>query len=172
MAGGRGNPGLGRGLPLSLRPGRRRSPTAYPRSVPRGRRVFLAAFAAALGPLSFGFALGYSSPAIPSLRRAAPPAPRLSDDAASWFGVRPPPGTPHAHPGDARGAPPPAWLGADAETLRRFRPGSPARGRPLPDHQPGTRSPSRGGRWGWVEGEVGPRPPAPPPQLAAARRPS
>ncbi|XP_036185498.1 solute carrier family 2, facilitated glucose transporter member 8 isoform X2 [Myotis myotis] len=52
-----------------------------------GRRVFLAAFAAALGPLSFGFALGYSSPAIPSLRRAAPPAPRLSDDAASWFGA-------------------------------------------------------------------------------------
>ncbi|KAF6127222.1 solute carrier family 2 member 8 [Phyllostomus discolor] len=29
-------------------------------SVRRGRRVFLAAFAAALGPLSFGFALGYS----------------------------------------------------------------------------------------------------------------
>lgn len=56
-------------------------------SAPRGRRVFLAAFAAALGPLSFGFALGYSSPAIPSLRRAAPPAPRLSDDAASWFGA-------------------------------------------------------------------------------------
>ncbi|XP_045427998.1 solute carrier family 2, facilitated glucose transporter member 8 isoform X3 [Pipistrellus kuhlii] len=56
-------------------------------SVPRGRRVFLAAFAAALGPLSFGFALGYSSPAIPSLRRAAPPAPRLSDAAASWFGA-------------------------------------------------------------------------------------
>ncbi|KAM7092704.1 solute carrier family 2, facilitated glucose transporter member 8 isoform 2-T2 [Molossus nigricans] len=56
-------------------------------SVPRGRRVFLAAFAAALGPLSFGFALGYSSPAIPSLRRATPPAPRLDDDAASWFGA-------------------------------------------------------------------------------------
>ncbi|XP_066112243.1 solute carrier family 2, facilitated glucose transporter member 8 isoform X1 [Saccopteryx bilineata] len=55
--------------------------------VPRGRRVFLAAFAAALGPLSFGFALGYSSPAIPSLRRAAPPVPRLDDDAASWFGA-------------------------------------------------------------------------------------
>ncbi|XP_037653934.1 solute carrier family 2, facilitated glucose transporter member 8 isoform X2 [Choloepus didactylus] len=55
--------------------------------VPRGRRVFLAAFAAALGPLSFGFALGYSSPAIPSLRRAAPPAPRLDDAAASWFGA-------------------------------------------------------------------------------------
>uniref|UniRef100_A0A8C5KBT6 Solute carrier family 2, facilitated glucose transporter member 8 n=1 Tax=Jaculus jaculus TaxID=51337 RepID=A0A8C5KBT6_JACJA len=53
----------------------------------RGRRVFLAAFAAALGPLSFGFALGYSSPAIPSLRRAASPALRLSDSAASWFGA-------------------------------------------------------------------------------------
>ncbi|KAM5298628.1 solute carrier family 2, facilitated glucose transporter member 8 isoform 6-T6 [Ctenodactylus gundi] len=56
-------------------------------SAPRGRRVFLAAFAAALGPLSFGFALGYSSPAIPSLRRSAPPAPRLDDSAASWFGA-------------------------------------------------------------------------------------
>ncbi|XP_004677373.1 PREDICTED: solute carrier family 2, facilitated glucose transporter member 8 isoform X1 [Condylura cristata] len=56
-------------------------------SAPRGRRVFLAAFAAALGPLSFGFALGYSSPAIPSLRRDAPPAPRLDDAAASWFGA-------------------------------------------------------------------------------------
>ncbi|XP_038193736.1 solute carrier family 2, facilitated glucose transporter member 8 isoform X2 [Arvicola amphibius] len=56
-------------------------------SVPRGRRVFLAAFAAALGPLSFGYALGYSSPAIPSLQRTAPPALRLGDDAASWFGA-------------------------------------------------------------------------------------
>ncbi|XP_007942509.1 solute carrier family 2, facilitated glucose transporter member 8 [Orycteropus afer afer] len=56
-------------------------------SVPRSRRVFLAAFAAALGPLSFGFALGYSSPAIPSLRRETSPAPRLDDDAASWFGA-------------------------------------------------------------------------------------
>ncbi|XP_059957605.1 solute carrier family 2, facilitated glucose transporter member 8 isoform X4 [Mesoplodon densirostris] len=56
-------------------------------SAPRSRRVFLAAFAAALGPLSFGFALGYSSPAIPSLRRAAPPALRLDDAAASWFGA-------------------------------------------------------------------------------------
>ncbi|ELW62024.1 Solute carrier family 2, facilitated glucose transporter member 8 [Tupaia chinensis] len=56
-------------------------------NAPRGRRVFLAAFAAALGPLSFGFALGYSSPAIPSLRRAALPALRLDDNAASWFGL-------------------------------------------------------------------------------------
>ncbi|CAK7290841.1 Solute carrier family 2, facilitated glucose transporter member 8 [Vulpes lagopus] len=56
-------------------------------SAPVSRRVFLAAFAASLGPLSFGFALGYSSPAIPSLRRASPPALRLDDDAASWFGA-------------------------------------------------------------------------------------
>lgn len=64
-------------------------PLPCPRSAPLSRRVFLAAFAAALGPLSFGFALGYSSPAIPSLRRAASPALRLDDAAASWFGVRP-----------------------------------------------------------------------------------
>ncbi|XP_029776664.1 solute carrier family 2, facilitated glucose transporter member 8 isoform X2 [Suricata suricatta] len=56
-------------------------------SAPLSRRVFLAAFAAALGPLTFGFALGYSSPAIPSLRRAAGQALRLDDDAASWFGA-------------------------------------------------------------------------------------
>ncbi|XP_032758606.1 solute carrier family 2, facilitated glucose transporter member 8 isoform X1 [Rattus rattus] len=61
-----------------------RSPGAR---APGGRRVFLATFAAALGPLSFGFALGYSSPAIPSLRRTAPPALRLGDTAASWFGA-------------------------------------------------------------------------------------
>ncbi|XP_023557466.1 solute carrier family 2, facilitated glucose transporter member 8 isoform X2 [Octodon degus] len=63
--------------PLLLRPGV---------SAPRGR-LFLAAFAAALGPLSFGFALGYSSPAIPSLRRSAPPTLNLDDNAASWFGA-------------------------------------------------------------------------------------
>uniref|UniRef100_A0ABI7ZRQ1 Major facilitator superfamily (MFS) profile domain-containing protein n=1 Tax=Felis catus TaxID=9685 RepID=A0ABI7ZRQ1_FELCA len=56
-------------------------------SAPLSRRVFLAAFAAALGPLTFGFALGYSSPAIPSLRRAAARALRLDDAAASWFGA-------------------------------------------------------------------------------------
>lgn len=64
--------------PLLLRPGV---------SPPRGGLLFLAAFAAALGPLSFGFALGYSSPAIPSLRRSAPPDLNLDDSAASWFGA-------------------------------------------------------------------------------------
>ncbi|XP_063084021.1 solute carrier family 2, facilitated glucose transporter member 8 isoform X2 [Cavia porcellus] len=65
-------------IPLLLRPGG---------SAPRGRHLFLAAFAASLGSLSFGFALGYSSPAIPSLRRSAAPAPRLDDSTASWFGA-------------------------------------------------------------------------------------
>ncbi|XP_074149243.1 solute carrier family 2, facilitated glucose transporter member 8 [Sminthopsis crassicaudata] len=55
-------------------------------SVRRPRGLFLAAFAATLGPLSFGFVLGYSSPAIPSLRRAGLATLRLDDDEASWFG--------------------------------------------------------------------------------------
>lgn len=73
----------------SLTPGDTAHAPPCTRRAPRGRRVFLATFAAALGPLSFGFALGYSSPAIPSLRRTAPPALRLGDSAASWFGVSP-----------------------------------------------------------------------------------
>ncbi|KAM6182769.1 solute carrier family 2, facilitated glucose transporter member 8 [Erethizon dorsatum] len=64
--------------PLLLRPGS---------SAPRSCCLFLAAFAAALGPLSFGFALGYSSPAILSLRRSASPALHLDDSTASWFGA-------------------------------------------------------------------------------------
>ncbi|NXC50195.1 GTR8 protein, partial [Penelope pileata] len=50
------------------------------------RGLFLAAFAAALGPLSVGFALGYSSPAIPELRRIGDPRLRLDSGRASWFG--------------------------------------------------------------------------------------
>lgn len=93
----------GRGRTANAQAGPAQRPTCS-LSAPSGRRVFLAAFAAALGPLSFGFALGYSSPAIPSLRRDAPLAPRLDEDAASWFGVRPrghPParlGPPSSHP--------------------------------------------------------------------------
>ncbi|XP_038601578.1 solute carrier family 2, facilitated glucose transporter member 8, partial [Tachyglossus aculeatus] len=52
----------------------------------RGQKLFVAAFAAALGPLSFGFVLGYSSPAIPSLRTDAQTRLRLDDAQASWFG--------------------------------------------------------------------------------------
>uniref|UniRef100_W5M2R0 Solute carrier family 2, facilitated glucose transporter member 8 n=1 Tax=Lepisosteus oculatus TaxID=7918 RepID=W5M2R0_LEPOC len=48
--------------------------------------LFLATFAAVLGPLSFGFVLGYSSPAIPSLKRAGDPRLQLDDEEASWFG--------------------------------------------------------------------------------------
>lgn len=127
------------GLRVWPRPSRRAQTGAAhrppcPGSAPRGRRVFLAVFAAALGPLSFGFALGYSSPAIPSLRRAAPPAPRLDNNAASWFGVRPlvgtlllPPlrrarGTSKSTLPDVRWDPFPALLEAGTETLRRVRP--------------------------------------------------
>ncbi|XP_072488066.1 solute carrier family 2, facilitated glucose transporter member 8 isoform X1 [Notamacropus eugenii] len=56
---------------------------------PTARRpwgLFLAAFAATLGPLSSGFVLGYSSPAIPSLRTTGPEPLQLTDDEASWFG--------------------------------------------------------------------------------------
>ncbi|CAL1615059.1 unnamed protein product [Knipowitschia caucasica] len=49
-------------------------------------RLFLATFAAVLGPLSFGFVLGYSSPAIPDLTSIADPRLRLDADQASWFG--------------------------------------------------------------------------------------
>ncbi|XP_001373029.1 solute carrier family 2, facilitated glucose transporter member 8 isoform X1 [Monodelphis domestica] len=56
------------------------------RSVRRSWGLFLAAFASTLGPLSAGFVLGYSSPAIPSLRRAGAGPLYLNDDEASWFG--------------------------------------------------------------------------------------
>lgn len=49
-------------------------------------RLFLASFAAVLGPLSFGFVLGYSSPAIPDLTSTEDPRLRLDSDQASWFG--------------------------------------------------------------------------------------
>ncbi|XP_060107342.1 solute carrier family 2, facilitated glucose transporter member 8 [Heteronotia binoei] len=48
--------------------------------------LYLATFAAVLGPLSFGFVLGYSSPAIPALKQSDNPALRLDDNQASWFG--------------------------------------------------------------------------------------
>ncbi|XP_015675492.1 solute carrier family 2, facilitated glucose transporter member 8 [Protobothrops mucrosquamatus] len=52
----------------------------------QNRNLYLATFAAVLGPLSFGFVLGYSSPAIPSLKRSNDPELRLDDTQASWFG--------------------------------------------------------------------------------------
>lgn len=50
-------------------------------------KLYLATFAAILGPLSFGFVLGYSSPAIPDLRRIPDPNMQLDAEEASWFGV-------------------------------------------------------------------------------------
>ncbi|ETE66880.1 Solute carrier family 2, facilitated glucose transporter member 8, partial [Ophiophagus hannah] len=52
----------------------------------QNHNLYLATFAAVLGPLSFGFVLGYSSPAIPSLKRSHNPELRLDDMQASWFG--------------------------------------------------------------------------------------
>uniref|UniRef100_A0A3Q2G0X0 Solute carrier family 2, facilitated glucose transporter member 8 n=1 Tax=Cyprinodon variegatus TaxID=28743 RepID=A0A3Q2G0X0_CYPVA len=49
-------------------------------------KLYLASFAAVLGPMSFGFVLGYSSPAIPELSSISDPRLRLSDEQASWFG--------------------------------------------------------------------------------------
>ena len=53
----------------------------------QNKKLYLATFAAVLGPLSFGFVLGYSSPAIPELRKIDNPKLRLDSNQASWFGV-------------------------------------------------------------------------------------
>ncbi|NP_997963.1 solute carrier family 2, facilitated glucose transporter member 8 [Danio rerio] len=58
---------------------------AYLDKVKNGK-LFIATFAAVLGPLSFGFVLGYSSPAIPELRRIQDLRLQLSVEEASWFG--------------------------------------------------------------------------------------
>lgn len=49
-------------------------------------RLYLATLAAVLGPMSFGFVLGYSSPAIPDLMNIQDPRIRLDHEQASWFG--------------------------------------------------------------------------------------
>ncbi|KFV44400.1 Solute carrier family 2, facilitated glucose transporter member 8, partial [Gavia stellata] len=53
----------------------------------QNKKLYLATFAAVLGPLSFGFVLGYSSPVIPELRKINDPKLRLDSNQASWFGV-------------------------------------------------------------------------------------
>lgn len=51
-------------------------------------RTVLATFIAALGPLSFGYCLGYSSSALEDLQKiSAPSAVHLSADQGSWFSV-------------------------------------------------------------------------------------
>lgn len=51
----------------------------------RNGKLYLATFVAVLGPLSFGFVLGYSSPAIPDLTNTDDPRLRLDNVQASWF---------------------------------------------------------------------------------------
>ena len=53
----------------------------------QNKKLYLATFAAVLGPLSFGFVLGYSSPVIPQLRKINDPKLRMDSNQASWFGV-------------------------------------------------------------------------------------
>lgn len=57
------------------------------RSKVKNKKLYLATFASVLGPMSFGFVLGYSSPAIPELTSIDDPRLRLNSDQASWFGV-------------------------------------------------------------------------------------
>uniref|UniRef100_A0A3Q3X2P3 Solute carrier family 2, facilitated glucose transporter member 8 n=1 Tax=Mola mola TaxID=94237 RepID=A0A3Q3X2P3_MOLML len=52
----------------------------------RNKNLYLATFASVLGPLSFGFVLGYSSPVIPQLTHNSDPRLLLDNDQASWFG--------------------------------------------------------------------------------------
>lgn len=52
----------------------------------KNKKLYLATFASVLGPMSFGFVLGYSSPAIPELMQSPDPRLRLDGDQASWFG--------------------------------------------------------------------------------------
>ena len=49
-------------------------------------RTIIATFIAALGPLGFGYCLGYSSSALEDLASASP-AVRLTDQQGSWFSV-------------------------------------------------------------------------------------
>ncbi|XP_061460054.1 solute carrier family 2, facilitated glucose transporter member 8 isoform X4 [Rhineura floridana] len=67
-------------------PAERPSPLETYLSNVQNQNLFLATFAAVLGPLSFGFVLGYSSPAIPSLKESSNPDLRLEGSQASWFG--------------------------------------------------------------------------------------
>lgn len=50
-------------------------------------RMFLATFVAAIGPLSFGFALGYSSSALLDFQAESDKAVRFSSTQGSWFAV-------------------------------------------------------------------------------------
>lgn len=50
-------------------------------------RMVLATFVAALGPLSFGYCLGYSSSALLDFENESDKAVRFTDSQGSWFSV-------------------------------------------------------------------------------------
>jgi len=50
-------------------------------------RMVLATFVAALGPLSFGYCLGYSSSALLDFEKESDNAVRFTDSQGSWFAV-------------------------------------------------------------------------------------
>ncbi|XP_056408745.1 solute carrier family 2, facilitated glucose transporter member 8 isoform X1 [Hyla sarda] len=52
----------------------------------QNRNLYLATLGAVLGPLSFGFVLGFSSPAISDLKNTEDPRLILDQETASWFG--------------------------------------------------------------------------------------
>ncbi|NXM75524.1 GTR6 protein, partial [Serilophus lunatus] len=63
----------------------RRLDREYLRSL-HNKRLYLAVFAAVLGNFTFGFALVYPSPVIPTLEAHPSPALRLDQHTAPWFG--------------------------------------------------------------------------------------
>ena len=63
--------------------------TKRPTGKERIRKSVLATFVAALGPLSFGFSLSFSSPVLVDLDDPSEtPSLRLTSEEASWFSVR------------------------------------------------------------------------------------
>lgn len=84
MASEESRPLLGSALNINNQP---QSPTdsEYLNKLQNGK-LYLATFAAVLGPLSFGYVLGYSSPAIPDLKKIEDSNLRLDNNEASWFG--------------------------------------------------------------------------------------
>ena len=64
--------------------------TKCPPGKERIRKSVLATFVAALGPLSFGFSLSFSSPVLVDLEESTSEIPslRLTSEEASWFSVR------------------------------------------------------------------------------------
>ena len=64
--------------------------TTCPPGKERIRKSVLATFVAALGPLSVGFSLSFSSPVLVDLEESTSEIPslRLTSEEASWFSVR------------------------------------------------------------------------------------